>query len=139
VIRALPDARAATRAIGNRLAARAKDLYRPLSAVEKRATTIGVTRVRINGDWKEVVSVNANAPAEAVAKLERAVEQDGGFFRQADSEHPHPDAFLHREYADVEGFEAIGISHAAGPCPYCRSYFTAQGFGDIYWDSTFIR
>jgi hypothetical protein len=139
VIRALPDARAATRAVGNLLPARAKDLDRPLSAVEKRATTIGVTRVRINGEWEEVVSVNANAPAEAVVKLGQAVERDEGIFRQADGEHPHPDAFLHREYAGVEGFEAIAISHAAGPCPPCRSYFTEHGFGDVYWDSTFIR
>jgi hypothetical protein len=46
MIRALPNARAATQAVGNPLAARAKDLYRPLTAAEKRATTIGVTRVK---------------------------------------------------------------------------------------------
>lgn len=139
VIRALPNARATTRVIGNLLAARAKDLYRPLSAAEKRATTIGVIRVRILGEWTDVVSVNANAPAGVVAKVRRAVEQEGGIFVQADSEHPHPDAFLHREYADADGFEAIGISHAAGPCPDCLSYLAEQGFGDVYWDSAFIR
>jgi hypothetical protein len=127
------------RAVGNLLAARAKDLYRPLTAAEKRATTIGVTRVRIDSEWKEVVSVNTNAPAGAVARLRRAVEREGDIFRQADSEHPHPDAFLHREYAGVDGFEAIGISHTAGPCPDCKSYLTERGFGEVYWDTTFIR
>jgi hypothetical protein len=139
VICALPNAHAATQALGNQLAARAKELYRPLTAGEKRATTIGVTRVRIDGEWKEIVSVNSGAPLEAVAKLSRAVEQQGGIFRQAVGDYSHPDAFLHREYARGEGFEAIGISHAGGPCPACRSYFTGQGFGDVYWDSSFIR
>ena len=139
MIRALPDARAATEAIGNQLAARAKDLYRPLTAAEKRATTIGVTRVRIDGEWKEVVSVNTSAPPEAVAKLSQVVERQGGLCRQARGEHSHPDTFLHAEYARIEGFEAIGISHAGGPCPSCRSYFAGQGFGDVYWDTTFIR
>jgi hypothetical protein len=125
--------------MGSLLAARAKDLYRPLSAAEKRATTIGVTRVRISGAWKEVVSVNTNAPAETVLKLTQVVERAGGIFRQAVGEHSHPDACLHREYAGAEGFEAIGISHASGPCPDCRSYFIERGFGDVYWDSTFIR
>ena len=139
MIRALPSARAATQAVGNGLAVRAKDLYRSLTATEKRTTTIGVTTVRINGDWQEVVSVNAGAPPEAVGKLRQAVERQGGMFRQAGGEYSHPDTFLHAEYANVEGFEAIGISHAGGPCPSCQSYFTGQGFGDVYWDSTFIR
>jgi hypothetical protein len=139
MIRALPNARAATQAIGNELAARAKDLYRPLTATEKRTTTIGVTRVRINGEWQEVVSVNTGAASQAVAKLRQAIEQQGGMLRQAGGEYPHPDAFLHAEFADTEGFEAIGISHAGGPCPDCRLYFTEHGFGDVYWDSTFIR
>jgi hypothetical protein len=121
------------------LAARAKDLYRPLSAAEKRATTIGVTRVRFLGEWTEVVSVNTSAPAGVVVRLRQAVEQDGGIFMQAGGEHPQPDAFLHRQYANAEGFEAIGISHAAGPCPICLSYFTEQGFGDVSWDSALVR
>jgi hypothetical protein len=86
-----------------------------------------------------VVSVNANAPAEAVVKLRQTVEQQGGSFRQAGGEHSHPDAFLHAEYANAEGFEAIGVSHAGGPCSSCRTYFAAQGFGDVDWESTFIR
>ncbi len=139
MIRALPSARAATQAVGNMLAARAKELYRPLTAAEKRTTPIGVTRVRINGAWREVVSVNAQAPPEAVETLRRAVEQQAGIFRQAGGDYSHPDDFLHAEYASAEGFEAIGISHAGGPCPDCRSYFTQQGFGDVYWDSTLIR
>jgi hypothetical protein len=139
MVRALPNARAGTKAVGSQLAARAKDLYRPLTAEEKRATTIGVIRVKIDLRWTEVVSVNASAPPDAVLKLGETVAQQGGIFRQAGGEHPHPDAFLHAEYANAEGFEAIGISHAGGPCPSCRAYFAGQGFGDIYWDSTFIR
>ncbi|MGP0069269.1 MAG: hypothetical protein ACLQGP_37420 [Isosphaeraceae bacterium] len=88
---------------------------------------------------QEVVSVNRGALSEAVGKLRQVVEQQGGIFRQAGGDYSHPDDFLHAVYADAEGFEAIGISHAGGPCPACRSYFTEQGFGDVYWDSTFIR
>ena len=139
MIRALPNARAATQVVGYDLAARAKDLYRPLTATEKRTITIGVTRVRIDGEWQEVVSVNRAAPSEAVGKLRQVVEQQGGIFRQAGGDYSHPDDFLHAVYAEAEGFEAIAISHAGGPCPGCRSYFTEQGFGDVHWDSTFIR
>ncbi len=137
-IRALAGARPATQATGNGLAARAKDFYRPLTAGEKQATTIGVTRVKINGEWKEVVSVNGGAPPSVVKKVQDAAERQGAIFRQAPGRE-HPDVFLHREFGKTEGFEAIGVSHAKGPCSSCQAYFEQQGFKDVYWDSTFVK
>jgi RHS repeat-associated protein len=137
-IRALPGARAATYGTGQELAGRAKDLYKYLNRAEKDASTIGVTRVKINVELKEVVSINAGALPQAVAKIKRAVEQKGGIFRQAGGQHSHPDTFLYAEYSKTEGFEAIGVSHYRGPCRSCELYFDKRGFGDVYWDKTWI-
>src|SRR5208283_4548485 len=120
-LRSLPGARAETEAVGRELATMAKNLYRPLTAGEKAKTVIGVTRVRIDGEWQQVVSVNGGAPPTAVGTVRVAAQQQGRLFRQAPGIE-HPDTYLYNEYAMAEGFQAIGVSHFRGPCSACRNW-----------------
>jgi hypothetical protein len=127
----------ATRMSRIQYAMRSKELYTPLTASEKEITVIAVSRVKVNGQWKEVVAVNGGAHPNAVKNLRSMIEKEGGIFHQAPG-HEHPDTFIHQRYSTAEGFDAIGVSHAGGPCSNCERYFERMGFFDVAWDATFI-
>jgi hypothetical protein len=98
-----------------------------------------VSKVKVEGQWVEVVSMNGGAKPSAVAKIQAAVERQGGIFMQAPGS-GHPDSFIYNQLVGREGFQAIGVSHWKGPCPeLCRPFFREQGFSNVFWDNTFVR
>jgi hypothetical protein len=114
-------------------------LYKGLTDAERKVTTIGVTRIKINGEWKEVVAVNGRASSSAIAKIQLKVQADGGLFRVA-PRGAHADTYLYDAFGHRDGFQAIGLSHYKGPCKdICKPYFIDQGFFNVFWDNTFLK
>ena len=140
VVRSLPGANSALRTLGEQLANRAKQLYATLTQWEMDHTTIAVSRIRANGQWVEVVTVNATAPESVVTRIRTAIESEGGIFRRATGSGPrgHAETFLYREFHMRDGFEAIGISHKDGPCPGCLPMLRDLQFTNVYWAYTIV-
>jgi hypothetical protein len=106
---------------------------------ERASSSIAVSRVKVDGQWVEVVTMNGGARASAVAKVQAAVEAQGGIFSQAAGS-GHAEMHLFNQFSSAEGFQAIGVSHYRGPCAeICQPFFQRQGFANLFWDNTFIR
>jgi len=134
----LPGADASFTTLGHTLARRAKDLYRQVAV--KRAVSLAVTTVMIDGQMKEAVAINGGAPALDVQRIAAIVASAGGIFIHPANREVHAEEALYELYHNTPGFTAIGVSHWKGPCDTrCIPYFNGVNFHNIWWDDSFVR